>query len=48
MTKRDATWKRELIGEALGTFVLVLFGCGSVAATVLFNAHHGLTTPSAS
>ncbi|MFH1975991.1 MAG: hypothetical protein ABIJ52_10610 [Pseudomonadota bacterium] len=23
--------KREFIGEALGTFILVLFGCGSVA-----------------
>ncbi len=33
---------RELIGEALGTFVLVLFGCGSVAVSVLFNAHQGL------
>jgi len=32
----------EFIGEALGTFVLVLFGCGSVAVTVLFNAHQGL------
>jgi len=33
---------RDLIGEALGTFVLVLFGCGSVAVSVLFGAHHGL------
>jgi glycerol uptake facilitator protein len=33
---------RELVGEALGTFVLVLFGCGSVAVSVLFNAHQGL------
>ncbi|MGC8744494.1 MAG: MIP/aquaporin family protein [Verrucomicrobiia bacterium] len=35
-------FKRDLIGEALGTFVLVLFGCGSVAVSVLFGAHHGL------
>lgn len=35
-------YKREFIGEALGTFTLVLFGCGSVAATVLFDAHQGL------
>lgn len=33
---------RELMGEALGTFVLVLFGCGSVAVSILFNAHQGL------
>lgn len=39
------TWSvsgRGLVGEALGTFLLVLFGCGSVAVTVLFDAHHGL------
>jgi len=35
-------WGRELVGEALGTFMLVLFGCGSVAVSVLFGAHHGL------
>lgn len=35
-------WKRELIGESLGTFILVLFGCGSVAVSVLFQAHHEL------
>ena len=33
---------REIIGETLGTFTLVLFGCGSVAVSVLFNAHQGL------
>jgi glycerol uptake facilitator protein len=35
-------YKREFIGEALGTFILVLLGCGSVAVSVLFNAHQGL------
>ena len=35
-------YKREFIGEALGTFMMVLFGCGSVAVSVLFNAHQGL------
>ena len=34
--------RREFIGEALGTYVLVLFGCGSVAVSVLFDAHQGL------
>jgi glycerol uptake facilitator protein len=35
-------YSKELIGETLGTFMLVLFGCGSVAVSVLFNAHQGL------
>jgi len=35
-------YKKEFIGEALGTFILVLFGCGAVAVSVLFNAHQGL------
>ena len=26
----------------MGTFILVLFGCGSVATTILFDAHKGL------
>ena len=33
---------REFIGELLGTFLLVLFGCGSVAVSVLFGSHSGL------
>lgn len=33
---------KEFKGEALGTFLLVLFGCGSAAVSVLFNAHQGL------
>jgi glycerol uptake facilitator protein len=35
-------FRKEFIGELLGTFLLVLFGCGSVAVSVLFNAHQGL------
>lgn len=35
-------YNREFIGELLGTFILVMFGCGSVAVSVLFNAHQGL------
>lgn len=30
------------MGEFIGTFLLVLFGCGSVAVTILFSAHVGL------
>jgi glycerol uptake facilitator protein len=33
---------REIVGEALGTFILVLVGCGSVAVSVLYDAHSGL------
>jgi len=33
---------KEFKGETLGAFMLVLFGCGSVAVSVLFNAHQGL------
>jgi len=35
-------YKNEFIGESLGTFILVLFGCGSVATSILFDAYHGL------
>jgi glycerol uptake facilitator protein len=33
---------KELLGESLGTFILVFFGCGSVAVAVLFNAFSSL------
>jgi glycerol uptake facilitator protein len=33
---------REIAGEAIGTFLLVLFGCGAVAGAVLFDAYQGL------
>jgi len=35
-------YQKELIGETLGTFILVLFGCGSVAMSVLFDAYGSL------
>src|SRR6266511_5022335 len=34
--------RRALVGEAVGTFLLVLFGTGSVAAAVLTGAQVGL------
>jgi glycerol uptake facilitator protein len=34
-------YKKEFIGEMLGTFVLVLFGCGSVAVSILFDGYNG-------
>ncbi len=35
-------YSKEFIGETLGTFILVLFGCGSVAVSVLFGAYQGI------
>ncbi|MGK5089935.1 aquaporin [Bdellovibrionota bacterium FG-2] len=32
----------DILGELIGTLLLVFFGCGSIAATVLFSAHVGL------
>jgi hypothetical protein len=29
-------------GELIGTFILVFFGCGAVAVTILFTSHVGL------
>jgi glycerol uptake facilitator protein len=33
---------KEFIGETLGTFILVLFGCGSVAVAVLFKEYNSI------
>ena len=35
-------YSKEFIGETLGTFLLVLFGCGSVAVSVLFKEYQGI------
>ena len=35
-------FKREFLGEFSGTFLLVLFGCGTVAVDTLFGAHVSL------
>ncbi len=35
-------FSKEFIGETLGTFILVLFGCGSVAVSVLFDSYYGI------
>lgn len=33
---------KDFVGELLGTFILVLFGCGSVAVSVLFGEYTGI------
>ncbi|MDR3308616.1 MAG: aquaporin family protein [Tannerella sp.] len=33
---------KEFVGELLGTFVMVLFGCGSVAVAVLFGEYNSI------
>ena len=33
---------KAFIGEGTGTFVLTLFGCGSVAVALLFGAYSGI------
>lgn len=35
-------YQKEFIGEALGTFLMVLFGTGSVAVSVLFAGYQGI------
>ena len=32
----------DIAGEVIGTFILVFFGCGSVAVSILFSANIGL------
>jgi len=33
---------KDFIGELVGTFILVFFGCGSVAVSILFSSYSGL------
>jgi glycerol uptake facilitator protein len=35
-------YQKEFIGEMLGTFLLVLLGCGSITVSVLFEGYSGL------
>jgi len=34
--------QREFIGEFIGTFIIVFFGCGSVASAILFDSYSSL------
>jgi glycerol uptake facilitator protein len=42
INKLKMKYSKEFIGEMLGTYILVLFGCGSVAVSVLFGAYNGI------
>jgi glycerol uptake facilitator protein len=42
MSERGSALPAWFVGEALGTFLLVLFGCGSVATAVLTGAQVGI------
>lgn len=42
LTLYDQMKTKEFTGELLGTFILVLFGCGSVAVAVLFGEYSGI------
>lgn len=37
-----STSLKEFIGEFIGTFIIVFFGCGSVASAILFESFNGL------
>lgn len=40
--KKKIQISSDFLGEFIGTLILVFFGCGSVAVTILFNANQGL------
>ena len=40
--KNNPEYLSNFLGELIGTFILVFFGCCSVAVTILFSSHSGL------
>ena len=39
---KDYSLKNDFLGELIGSYILVLFGTGAVAAAVLYDAHQSL------
>lgn len=42
INNKNSDFVSSVLGEMLGTLILVFFGCGSIAVTVLFSSHTGL------
>ena len=40
--KRNLEHLSNFLGELIGTLILVFFGCGAIAVTILFSSHSGL------
>lgn len=41
-SKNNPEYLSNFLGELIGTLILVFFGCGSIAVSILFSAHSGL------
>jgi glycerol uptake facilitator protein len=42
ISKNNPEFVSNFLGELIGTLILVFFGCGSIAVSILFSAHSGL------
>ena len=42
INKNNPEYVSNFLGELIGTLILVFFGCGSIAVTILFSSHSGL------
>jgi glycerol uptake facilitator protein len=40
--KNNPEYTSNFLGEMIGTLILVFWGCGSIAVTILFSSHSGL------
>ena len=42
INKNNPEYVSSFLGELIGTLILVFFGCGSIAVSILFSSHSGL------